>query len=248
MKIVVINPNTTESMTRAIGATASSVASPGTEIIATQPADGPVSIEGFYDEAFAVPGVLEIIHAQEQSGAPADAYVIACFDDTGLDAARCATEAPVIGIGEAACHLASLLAPRFAIVTTLARSVVALGHNVDKYGFRERCARIRAAEVPVLALEDSGSQARGLIDREIAAALREDGAEAIVLGCAGMTALAHSLSEAHGVPVVDGVAAAVRLAESLVGLGLRTSKINSYARPLPKIYKGRYAGMIAPRA
>jgi allantoin racemase len=246
VKIVVINPNTTESMTQAIGVTATAVASAGTTIIATQPVDGPVSIEGFYDEAFAVPGVLEEIRRCERWDTPPDAYVIACFDDTGLDAARCVTAAPVIGIGEAGCHLASLLAPRFAIVTTLARAIVALGHNVKKYGFGERCVRIRAAEVPVLALEEPGSDARQMIDREIAAALRDDGAEAIVLGCAGMTALTRSLSEAHGVPVIDGVAAAVKLAESLVGLGLRTSKINSYAAPLSKTYKGRYAGIVAP--
>ncbi|RUV86335.1 aspartate/glutamate racemase family protein, partial [Mesorhizobium sp. M1A.F.Ca.IN.022.07.1.1] len=97
MRILVINPNTTASMTGKIGKAATSVASSGTEIVAVNPADGPPSIEGYFDEVFAVPGIIA-----EMSKAPAaDAYVIACFDDTGLDAARCATEAPVIGIGEA---------------------------------------------------------------------------------------------------------------------------------------------------
>jgi hypothetical protein len=117
MRLRIINPNTTASMTSKIGAAALAVAAPGTEIEAVNPPMGPVSIEGFYDEAFAVPGLLGDI-----AGHPADGYVIACFDDTGLDAARCITDAPVVGIGEAAFHMASLLATKFGVVTTLARS------------------------------------------------------------------------------------------------------------------------------
>jgi allantoin racemase len=102
---------------------------------------------------------------------------------------------------------------------------------------------VRAAEVPVLALEKPNGSARQRISDEIATALRQEGAEAIVLGCAGMADLAASLSEEHGVPVVEGVSAAVRLAESLVGLGLRTSKTGGWAKPLPKAYTGRYASV-----
>lgn len=240
MKIVAINPNTSASMTQAIGRTAASVAAHGTEIVATNPPDGPASIEGFYDEAFAVPGLLREI-ARFERQAPADAYVIACFDDTGLDAARCIAQAPVIGIGEAGFHLASLIAARFSVITTLGRSVTALEHNLSKYGLASRCARVRAAEVPVLALEQPGSAARAKIDAEIARALAEDRAEAIVLGCAGMTSLAQSLSTAHGVPVIDGVAAAVKLAESLAALGLQTSRVCSYSAPLAKPFAGAFA-------
>ncbi|TGP14592.1 aspartate/glutamate racemase family protein, partial [Mesorhizobium sp. M1D.F.Ca.ET.231.01.1.1] len=100
-----MNPNTTASMTAKIGEAAASVASGATEIIAVNPVDGPPSIEGYFDEVFAIPGIIA-----EMGKAQADAYVIACFDDTGLDAGRCATEAPVIGIGEAAFHMASLVA------------------------------------------------------------------------------------------------------------------------------------------
>ncbi|MFN9212666.1 MAG: aspartate/glutamate racemase family protein [Betaproteobacteria bacterium] len=247
MKIAVGNPNTTASMTTKVGAAARAVAAPGTEIVALNPPDGPVSIEGYYDEAFAVPGLLgEIARLQRESSAP-DAYVLACFDDTGLDAARALATAPVIGIGEAAFHRASLLAVKFAVVTTLGRSVAAIEHNLAKYGLAARCARVRAAEVPVLALDEPSSLARARIAEEIDRALREDRAEAIVLGCAGMADLAAGLSREFGVPVVDGVAAAVKLAESLVALGLKTSKIGAYAPPLPKEYRGALAAF-APRA
>jgi allantoin racemase len=238
MKLLVVNPNTSASMTRSIGAAARAAAATGVEIIAVNPASGPVSIEGYFDEAFAVPGLLEEIVKGEAAGA--DASIIACFDDTGLEAARCRAAGPVIGIGEAAFHLASLVAHRFSVVTTLSRSIAPIATNLMKYGFERRCARVRACEVPVLALEDPASGARAKLSNEIRLARREDGAEAIVLGCAGMADLALSLAQEHEMPVIDGVAASVKLAESLVALGLRTSKLGAYAEPIPKPFAGIY--------
>jgi allantoin racemase len=240
--VTIVNPNTTASMTAAIGEAARQAASPGTTILATNPDMGPASIEGFYDEVFSIPGMI----AEMKKAGPTDAFVIACFDDTGLDAARSFCEVPVIGIGEAAMHIATLLATRFSVITTLKVSVPALEHNVRKYGFDHRCGRVRACEVPVLALEDPSSGARDKISAEIVRAMEEDGAEAIVLGCAGMADLAASLSAEHGLPVIDGVAAAVRLAEALAGLQLRTSKVGGYAAPRPKTYAGAF-GWAAPR-
>jgi allantoin racemase len=212
---------------------------PDTVIDARQPAMGPVSIEGFYDEAFAVPGMLGCIREADQDGA--DAHIIACFDDTGLDAARAVAKVPVIGIGEAAFHIASLVAARFAVVTTLSVSIVPIEHNLRKYGLIGRCARVRAAEVPVLALEARNPEACAKISAEISAAIRDDLADAIVLGCAGMADLADEFATTHGLPVVDGVAAAVTLAEGLVRLGLKTSRLGPYAAPRPKPYQGPFS-------
>jgi allantoin racemase len=237
MRILVVNPNTTASMTDKIGAAAAAVASRGTEIVAVNPELGPPSIEGYFDEAFSVPGLVD----EMRKARDIDAYVIACFDDTGLDAARCITDAPVIGIGEAAFHMATLLAGRFSVVTTLSRSVAAIEHNLTRYGLASRCARVRASDVPVLEIEAPGSDACQRISDEIRAAIRDDRAEAIVLGCAGMTDLASALSDEHGIPVLDGVACAVKLAESLVALGLKTSKSGGYAMPLAKRYSGLFA-------
>jgi len=234
-----VNPNTTASMTAKIAAAARQAAAAGTEIIAATSKNGPASIEGHLDGALAVPGLLEEIAAGERNGV--DAHIIACFDDTGLDAARSLAGAPVIGIGEAAYVFAGLIAERFSVVTTLSCSVPVLAHNLERYGLGERCARVRAAEVPVLALEEPGSGARRQISAEIAAALREDGAEAIVLGCAGMADLAAALAAEHQVPVVEGVAAAVKLAEGLASLGLATSKVGSWAFPRPKARSAAYA-------
>ena len=241
MRLLVVNPNTTASMTARIGAAARSAAAPGTEIEAVNPAMGPVSIEGYYDEAFALPGLLTEIAAGEARGC--QGAVVACFDDTGVDAARARVAIPVVGICEAALHMAAMLAGRMAIVTTLSRSIPPLEALVRRYGMADRC-RVRAAEVPVLALEDPASGAIDRVRETIARSLAEDGAEAIVLGCAGMADLARSLNRDLGVPVVDGVTSAVTLVEGLVRLGLTTGKSGGYATPQPK----PYLGMLAPFA
>lgn len=237
MNILVINPNTTASMTSKIGAAARLVAAPGTQIIAVNPIDGPPSIEGYFDEIFAIPGVIREMQNHRNAGA----CVIACFDDTGLDAARCVSEMPVIGIGEAAFHMASLIAGKFSVVTTLSRSVPAIEHNLVRYGLSSRCAKVRASDIAVLELDEPGSDARARISEEIRKAITEDRAEAIVLGCAGMADLATSLSLEHGLPVLDGVSCAVKLCESLIGLGLRTSKNGGYQAPRKKTFSGLFA-------
>jgi allantoin racemase len=239
VRILVVNPSTTAAMTEKIGRVARAVAASGTEIIAVNPPDGPVSIEGYYDEAFSVPGLLAEIAKGEALGI--SAHIIACFDDTGLEAARSLASSPVIGIGEAAFHLASMLAHRFAVVTTLSRSIAAIETNLMKYGLAGRCARVRAAEVPVLTLDDPASNAAAQISAEIELAKVQDRAEAVVLGCAGMADLAAHLTNKHGLPVIDGVASAVKLAEAFGALGLKTSKTGSYADPRPKPYLGSFA-------
>ncbi|QIB33762.1 aspartate/glutamate racemase family protein [Ancylobacter pratisalsi] len=244
MRIHIVNPNTTASMTDKIAAAARVVAGPDTDILAATSAMGPASIEGFYDDALALPGLLAAITEAESAGV--DAHIIACFDDTGLDAARALAGAPVIGIGEAGFHMASLISHRFAVVTTLARSIPVIEANLQRYGLDRRCCAVRASDVAVLELEDPLSDARARISAEIGRAVREDRAEAVVLGCAGMADLARALGEEHGVPVVDGVACAVTLAEGLARTGLTTSKAGAYAPPRSKPYLGRLADF-APR-
>jgi allantoin racemase len=237
--LTIINPNTTRAMTATIAAAARRAASPATEIIAVEPSSGPASIEGVYDGALAVPGVIEEVLRAEAAGS--DAHIIACFDDTGLDAARAAVAKPVIGIGEAAFHVACLVANRFTVITTLSRSVPIIERNLAIGGLAARCARVRATNIPVLALDDPASGARGRISDMIAIAMREDSADGIVLGCAGMADLAGDLTAAHGLPVIEGVSAAVRLAEAVTSLGLTTSKRGLWASPLPKPYVGQLA-------
>ncbi|RZF27204.1 aspartate/glutamate racemase family protein [Paraburkholderia sp. UYCP14C] len=239
MRIKLINPNTTHRMTEAMGRCARDVAAPGTEVIAVNPTMGPPSIEGYYDEALATPGLLAEVAAGEREGC--DGYVIACFGDPGLYAARELARGPVIGIAEAAMHAASVLAPGFSVVTTLARTCGMAWHLAERYGMKRFCRNVRATDVAVLDLDKPGSAARRIILDECRRALDEDGSDAIVLGCAGMAELCAEIEDALGAPVIEGVTAAVKWTEALVALRLATAKRGDYARPLAKRYDGALA-------
>lgn len=234
MRLLLINPNQTASMTEKAARSARQVLHESTEILARTGSDAPLSIEGFADEARAVPSMLAQIALAEAGAEGVDATVIACFDDPGLDAAREVAAGPVLGICQAGVQAAMILSKRFSIVTTLPRSVPAIEDLVDRYGATRHCRRVRAINLPVLSLESDCSEGYELLLAEIARARDEDGAEAVVLGCAGMSDLTGRLSEETGVLVIDGVTVAVKLAEALVGAGLKTAKNNAYAFPRNK--------------
>lgn len=239
MKIKIINPNTTVTMTDAMANCARRIAAAGTQIVAASPESGPPSIESHYDEVLSIPGLLEEVRRGEEAGC--DGYVVACFGDPGLQAARELAQGPVIGIAEAAMHAASMLGAAFSVVTTLGRTRGMAWHLAERYGMQRFCRNVRAVEIPVLALEDERPKVFDAILGECAKALAEDDVDVLVLGCAGMADLAGEISQALGVPVVDGVTVAVKLVEALVANNLRTSKRGEYAKPLPKPYSGRLA-------
>ena len=225
MKILVVNPNTTTSMTDKIAIAARAVARPDTVIVATNSQQGPASIQGFLDVATCIPGLLAEVSCHQD----VDAIVIACFDDTGVDAVRTLVSVPVLGIGEAAYHAASMIANKFSVITTLSRSVPGLENNLMRYGLAQKCVRVRATDIPVLKLEEGDPATLFKIRSEIRESIKQDNTEAIVLGCAGMADLMAQLSEEFGLPVIDGVAAGVTFAEALVNNRLATSKIGAYA-------------------
>lgn len=232
MRILVVNPNTTASMTAKIAAGARHVAASGTTIVACNPAQGPVSIEGHYDQAVAVPHLLDTIKRSEAE--PFDGIVIACFDDPIIDACREIASGPVIGICQAAMLSASMIASSFSVVTTLPRAVPIIETLARHYGMDIYCRRVRSAEIPVLALEQPDGVAYDKVRHALQQAIDEDQCEALILGCAGMTDLAERFSVELGLPVIDGVSAAVKLIEALVGGGLNTSRRCGYARPREK--------------
>ena len=225
MHILVINPNTTVSMTQKIGSAAKAIASEKTKIIAANSRNGPPSIQGYLDVAECLQGLLNEIKRHPD----VDAVVIACFDDTGVDAVRCLVDVPVVGIGEAAYHAASMIASKFSVITTLPRSVPGLEANLARYALAGRCASVRATNIPVLDLEKGGIAMIDKIRHAIQSAITDDGAEAIILGCAGMTDLVANLNKEFKLPIIDGIACAVLFAEALVNAGLKTSKIGAYS-------------------
>jgi allantoin racemase len=218
MRIKVINPNTTLSMTEKIGAAARAVAGSGTEIVAVSPTKGPRSIETQYDEAMAVIGVLDEIVKGEAQGF--DGYVIACFGDPGLFAAREVTRAPVVGIAESAMRVASFISDGFTIISMPSHALPGMERLVRAYGMQGKCRGIRMLDMPVLDLEDAASNSRRLVIDECRKALREDHSDCVLLGCAGLSDVAADISKEIGAPAIDGIAPAVKMVESLISLGL----------------------------
>ncbi|MBD2463220.1 aspartate/glutamate racemase family protein [Oscillatoria sp. FACHB-1407] len=231
MRLKVINPNTSAAMTSSIGRIAATHAAPGTEIVATCPAHGPESIESYYDEYLAIPHVLAEVEKDE---AEFDGFVLACWGDPGVDAVREVTLKPVVGIAEASMYAANAIAPRWSVVTTLQRSHHMVEAIVKKTGLSDRCASIRCVDLPVLDCESDPEAIVEGLAKMGHLALTLDGAEAIILGCAGMGGLDRQLTQRLGVPCIDAVAAGVRFAEMLVGMKLQTSKWLTYRYPEPK--------------
>lgn len=231
MRILVVNPNTSEEMTRDIGEEARRYARPGTEIEVTSPAWGPRSIEGHYEEELAAVATIETIRDR---AAGFDGVVVACFGDPGLFAAREISPVPVVGIAEAAMLMACTVAHRFSVVTVLPRVRPMIEDMVRRHGLEARCASVRTTPLSVLDCErDPGAASREIVvaGRQ---AITEDGAEAICLGCAGMGPLDKAVERELGVPVLDGVACAVKMVEGIVDYGLGTSRVAAFREPEPK--------------
>ena len=227
-RIAILNPNTTADFTTRLGTAARNIVAPGTKVIARSPAHGPASIECHADEAAAVPNLLALIKEEEALGT--GAYVIACFGDTGLDAAREIANGPVIGMTEAALFAASMLAARFSIITLPPRTIAQSERVLRHTGLAHRC-HIRAIEADVQDCVGLDEPLFAAMLAQSRIAMREDRAEAIILGCAGLSDLVDPLQAALGIPVLEGVCIAVSMAEGFLRNGLRTSKSLTYAVP-----------------
>ena len=234
MKIKIINPNTTQSMTDGIYEAAISVKNSDTEIIAVTPKRGPVSIENFHDEFASTIGVMEEVHKGMKEDI--DAFIIACYGDPGLYAAREIADVPVIGIAEASMYMASIVAPKFSVVAVIPRTTLMLEEVVKRYSMDTKCVSIRASDMTVLGFEENPELGMEKLKAASIKAMEEDGAEAICLGCAGMVNFTEALQEELGIPVFDGVTAAVKMAEGIVRLGKKTSKRLYFKAPEKKKY------------
>lgn len=228
MRILILNPNTSEDFTQTIYNVGEAVKSPGTEIVCLNPSRGPRSIESVYDELLSCGPCLEVLIA---SRAEFDGFIIACYGNHPvIHAAREMLSQPVVGIMEASLYLACVVGRTFSVISSGDRAVTMFLDAVKAFGLEGRCASVRSTGTPVLALEGPEKlNVEELILIEARKAVEEDGAEVISLGCAGMTGLDERLKRELGVPVIDGVSSAVKLMEALVGCGIQTSKRQAYA-------------------
>ncbi|WP_205245075.1 aspartate/glutamate racemase family protein [Diaminobutyricibacter tongyongensis] len=229
MRIAIVNPNTTQSMTQAAAASAGSAARSDTVLIEVTASTGVASVESHVDEAWGALSVVTEIERCEASAERPDAYVVACFGDTGVSAAREAAAGPVVGMTEAALMTASLVAHRFAVITMPKRTLRQSEQVVRNLGLEHRCT-VLAVDETVAELAEGSLHLLDLFTAEGRLALDAYDAEAIVLGCAGLADLVGPLQAALGVPVIEGVAAAVTIAEGLVAQSLTTSRALTWAR------------------
>jgi allantoin racemase len=231
MKILVINSNTSDLMTKQIDFHAKMYANPETEITTVSAASGPRSIEGEFDVALAAIGTLERLIASEKKY---DGFVVACGCDPGLYACREVTSKPVVGIGEASMYMACLLGHKFTSMTALWRMVPRMEKIVKKYGLWERCASVRAASAAVLEIAEARDKIIGAFIEQARLAIEQDGADVIALSGAAMVEMDKRMEQVLGVPVTDGVVSAVKFVESQIAYKLGPNKQNTFSFPEKK--------------
>jgi allantoin racemase len=220
MRVLLINPNSDAGMTAAIQDSAETFASGAFEVVTLPVPEAPRFLETYEDEIRCGPGVMRILRENEEAF---DAFVIACHSDSHLDAARELTTKPVIGIGEASMKLASFLGHNFSVVTTHQHSVPGKLLQIRAYHLQDLLVSIRAPE------EGEEGWANDSLFMELSRrAVKEDGAEVIVLGCAGLSGMDRKIREALNVPVLDGVACALIMASGFARYGVGTSKVLGY--------------------
>lgn len=227
MKILLINPNTSCSMTDEMAA-AARAAEPDIELEAVTARRGVAAIDGYRDDVLAAAAVIDQIEAHENNF---DGAIVACFGDPGLFAARELTSAPVVGIAEATFLTAMTLGRRFSVLTTLDRGVPPIEDLVRLHGVESRCASVRASGLTVLEAHHDPDAAAVALEREGREAIERDGAEVLCLGCGGMVGLRERLESQLAVPVVEAVPAATTLIRGLVRQGLATSKVRAFKWP-----------------
>ena len=235
MKIMVINPNTSESMTNHIREELSRIKRPDTELTVLCPEKGPETIESAYDEAHAIPPTLELVKKANQEGY--DAVILACFSDPGLEAAKEVSEIPVIGIEESTLHMAAMLGARFSIMTPRKQRIPVREEHVHMRGMNHFLASVRSLDLSVAETDADPKKTKKRVLEVAKAAVEEDGAEVIILGCAGMAGYAPELESKLGVKVLDPTAVALKVAEAMVDLGLKHSKLGLFAPPSKKKFK-----------
>lgn len=220
MRILIINPNSDPEMTAAIQRAADHFADGEFDVVCQPTPGAPQFIETYEDQIKAAPGMIQLVRENENKF---DAFIVACHCDPNLDAMKEITRKPVVGIGEASMKIASMLGHRFSVVSTAQHSIPNKEALVRKYHLEGLLASVRAPGDEMATASDEEKYLQ-----VAQSAIKEDMAEVIVLGCAGMTGLDKRLQEKLGTPVLDGVVCALIVAVGLVKYGVSTSKIRKY--------------------
>jgi allantoin racemase len=230
MRLLLINPNTSADITNRIVATAKAAARPDTEI---KGATGRFGARYILTRAAAIIAAHAALDAYACHGDDADAVVLACFGDPGLAGLRELSPVPVVGLAEASCHTAAMLGARFAIVTGGHRWGPMLEEFVASIGLEQKLAAVKtvAPSGAEIALNPDAAVAQLAV--ACRAAVTDHGAEAVILGGAGLAGLASRITNQVPVPLVDCVEAAVTTVEAMARLGPYKAREGSHAPAQP---------------
>ncbi len=212
-RLLILNPNTNPEVTLRIRQVAEPFANAHLQVEVCNPSQGPLSIENLAHRTEAERETLAMLR-----GLPKplpDAILLACFDDLALQEARILTGKPVVGVCEAGIAAARAISPRFAIVTTVHAAIPGIQVLMQRYNAGPQ-ASVYAAGIGVAVAAQAGAEALDAITQVSRQAIQERGAEVILLASGGLTALAPSLASRLGIPVVDGVRAAIEHAVALL--------------------------------
>ena len=230
-RILLLNPNTTSSVTNLMMAAGQAVASPGTDLV---PLTAPRGFPYIATRAEAQIGGALVLEMLAERHRDVDAAIVAAFGDPGLLGARELFDIPVVGVSEAAMLTACMLGQRFAIVTFTRALRPWFRDCVDAHGLGGRCAGIVALDGPISSIETVQEQNEGRLVRLAEETVRHTGADVLIFAGAPLAGLAAKVLDRLPVPLVDPVAAAVKQAEILVALRPRKAVDGSFARPAPK--------------
>lgn len=235
MRILIINPNTSRSMTEKIRRVAEAAKRDDCQVTVVQPEHGPVTLESSYDEAYAIAPTIDLVKWGNQEGF--DAIILACFCDVGVEAAKEISSVPVLGLEETTLSVALLLGEKFGIMTEKPARVPMKVRHIRRHGLLERMASVRPLGFSVAELDadPEGTKAKGLaLARKM---VEEDGAEVIIMGCAAMAGYSEDVERELGIPVLDPLQITLKVAEALVDAGVAHSRVGVYAPPAPKEFK-----------
>lgn len=229
MKILVLNPNTSDMVTEKIKQAVVKVAAADVDVVVEKIEHGPEVLESYYDEALATPYTIEKVKEANEKGF--DAVIIAAFCDPGIEALKEISDIPVYGTEEGAFSAALLLGNKFSILTEKKHKESVKLQHVRKLGLESRCSGVRALGMGVVEI---GEDEQKVKQRGIELARRmieEDNAEVIIMGCASMAGYSKELEEILGVPILDPVTVTYKMVEGLTALGVKHSKIGLFAKP-----------------
>jgi len=227
-KILVINPVADSRWNKSDGNYLKKNAREDTIVEVINIEKGPKTIESFYDEAFALPGILKIVREIKNQY---DGIMINCFADPGLNPAREVCDIPVVGPGESAIILASMLGHNFSIISVKKNLIPMFEMKLASLGLSRRLSSVEYIDMPVSKLEDDFNKTEEAIIKAINSTIKQNNTEVAILGCTGMLSLYNKVVKRVNIPVVEPAATALKTLEILIDLRISHSKTGLYITP-----------------